>query len=236
MGQNQTNSEPEILEILNGWQKINFDNGDYEGEVQDGIPHGFGRIVWKNGIAYHGEFLQQQFHGKGSFFFENGDWFEGTFVNHKPIGTGILFAGDRRFQVSYDGTKRLGEGANPTYLDENPVPEVISEESRIHLTAVSKGIKTEPFNPDYRHCKAVDAKLAFACPLRANEPLRNPAELDGRIAVVLRGGCSLAKKLRYCQRAGAVAMLVLGLDDDDKYHTVFQVSESAVPDCIAARA
>ena len=205
------------------WSKINFDGGDYEGEVQDGLPHGYGRIVWRTGTAYHGEFNQQQFHGRGCFFFENGNRFEGTFDSHKPVGQGVFSVKDRRFKVSYDGSKRLGDGASPTYLDDNPVPEVIGEQSRVHLTAISKGDKTQPFGMgDYRHCKAVDAKLALACPLRAHAPLRNPTELEGRIAVVQRGFCSLAKKARYCQAAGAVAMLVLGLDNDDKYRNVFQ--------------
>ncbi len=56
-----------------GWQKISFENGDYEGEFKDGAPHGFGRIQWKNGVGYHGQFVGQKFHGKGCFFFENGD-------------------------------------------------------------------------------------------------------------------------------------------------------------------
>ncbi len=56
-----------------GWQKISFENGDYEGEFKDGAPHGFGRIQWKNGVGYHGHFVGQKFHGKGCFFFENGD-------------------------------------------------------------------------------------------------------------------------------------------------------------------
>jgi hypothetical protein len=218
----------EILEpgvpIPIAWNKFSFENGDYEGEILNSLPHGFGRIVWTSGVAYHGEFQNQKFHGKGCFFFDNGDRFEGEFRDHKPTGAGIMTIGERRFHVSYDGTQRLSDGATPTFLDEHPVPEVIADESKLPVTAISKGIKTQPFGlGDYRHCKPIDAKLAFASPFRAHRALVDPAALAGRIAVVQRGGCSLARKLRHVQGAGAVAMLVLGLDPDDKYRAIFQV-------------
>ena len=56
-----------------GWQKITFDSGEYEGEAKEGAPNGFGRMIWKTGVGYHGSFVDQRFHGKGTFFFDNGD-------------------------------------------------------------------------------------------------------------------------------------------------------------------
>ena len=59
---------------LNGWARINFNNGDYEGEFADGKPHGYGRTTWSElNMAYHGEMVQQRMCGEGTFFFGNGD-------------------------------------------------------------------------------------------------------------------------------------------------------------------
>jgi hypothetical protein len=65
---------------------------------------------------------------------------------------------------------------------------------------------------DYSHCTDVDGVLAYAVPLRAHRPLQNSAQLVGKIAVVQIGSCSVGKKLRYVQAAGAIAMLVIGTD------------------------
>lgn len=40
-----------------------------------------------------------------------------------------------------------------------------------------------------------------------------------------RGSCSYGKKLRYVQQAGAIAMLVIGTDNLEKYQQVFQIHE-----------
>ena len=214
---------------LNGWARINFNNGDYEGYFVDGKPNGFGRMYWGElRMAYHGEMRNQQMSGKGTFFYPNGDMLEGSFEEHNPKGTGVLteLKTGKRFNVEYDGSKKLLEGAVPAkkLLVEEPLQLMLDH--CVAVTACSRGDKHQPFAGNYSHCKkAIDAKLAYCVPLRAHRPLENANQIAGRVAVVQRGSCSFGKKLRYVQAAGAVAMLVLGTDNLEKHQQVFQIHE-----------
>ena len=200
------------------WEKISFDSGEYEGETVSGKPNGYGRMIWNSPpVAYHGMFRDQCFHGKGCFFFENGDRFEGDFVHHKPCGQGLLTTQNKRYTVFYDGTKRISDGAEPTILGDAP-DEQIPSEIRFTISGMSKGLNSAPFGlGNYVHCRPLDGKLAHAIPFRANQPLRNAEAVEGKIAVVLRGGCGFAAKVDHCQRAGAVAVVIVGCDNDTKY-------------------
>ena len=219
----------EVPKELNGWARINFNNGDYEGEFLNGKPHGYGRTHWDEfRMAYHGEMEEQHMHGEGTFFFSNGDMLEGCFEGHKPKGSGVLteLTTGKRFAVEYDGSKKLSEGAVPVVktLIEEPLQVLVDH--RVTITACSRGDKHLPFTGNYSHCKkAIDGKLAYCVPLRAHRPLENASQLAGKIAVVQRGSCSYGKKLRYVQEAGAVAMLVIGTDNLEKYQQVFQIHE-----------
>jgi len=216
---------------LTGWARVMFRNGDYEGEFVAGKAQGFGRTVWNEmEMAYHGEMKDQMMHGKGKFFFPNGDMLTCDFDMHKPKGEGILLElrTGRRYRVLYDGTKKLSEGAEPIKRELLDEPEQIEQTTRVTITACSRGDKTQAFGQgNYSHCKkkAIDAKLAYAVPFRANKPIKNAQQLEGKIAVVQRGTCSYSKKLRYIQETGAVAMLVIGTDNLQKYQQVFQIHE-----------
>lgn len=124
------------------------------------------------------------------------------------------------------GSKKLSEGAAPVKKTLMEEPLQLLLDHRVTITACSRGDKHKPFVGNYSHCKkAIDAKLAYCVPLRAHRPLENADQIAGKIAVVQRGTCSYGKKLRYVQEAGAVAMLVLGTDNLEKYQQVFQIHE-----------
>jgi extracellular elastinolytic metalloproteinase len=44
---------------------------------------------------------------------------------------------------------------------------------------------------------------------------QNKAKLKGNIAVVLRGECEFGEKAYYAQKAGAIAVIICGFDDDN---------------------
>ena len=46
-------------------EKINLENGIYEGEVKDGVPHGKGKSTLSDGSIYEGNFKDGFPHGKG---------------------------------------------------------------------------------------------------------------------------------------------------------------------------
>ena len=63
----------------------------YEGEFQNGLRHGKGRIIYWNGYFYAGEWQDDQYHGEGVFGhpslpqeYKKGPWEYGSMVG-KPI-------------------------------------------------------------------------------------------------------------------------------------------------------
>ena len=222
---NASRQESQSIAKNCAWGKIKIRSGEYEGEIVNGKPNGYGRLHFDlPNTAYHGMFRNALFHGQGCFFFANGDCFEGSFADDKPV-EGHLLSAHRRQKVLFDGTRRLLEGATPIVLIEDDAEEILEEE-RFTISAVSKGLSSGPAG-DYAHCRPVDAKLAFAAPLRANAPLLNAELIEGKIAVVMRGGCLFATKVDHCQSAGAVAVVVVGCDNDAKYRHSYQVEPEA---------
>ncbi len=83
---------------------------EYQGELKEGQPHGFG--VWKhpNGVTYIGEFFEGQWQGRGTWIHPDGikyagDWLSGEYHGR---GTLILPGGAR-----YDGEWALGKKDGP---------------------------------------------------------------------------------------------------------------------------
>ena len=67
-------------------QKLILGDGDYEGEVKDGVPNGKGKLVKGADQWYEGDFLDGKKHGKGTLFLPNRDLISGSFVNGNPEG------------------------------------------------------------------------------------------------------------------------------------------------------
>ena len=74
----------------------------YEGEMQNGMPHGWGTMACdKNGITYEGEIFSGYKHGHGTMRYSNGDVYVGQFVMDEEEGVGTL--------TSTDGYRSEGE-------------------------------------------------------------------------------------------------------------------------------
>ena len=77
--------------IPNGWGSITqAGNNSYTGEFSDGLAHGKGQWTFSNGETYSGEWKNGEIHGKGVYTWKNGCKFHGLFKNGKMIGFGIL--------------------------------------------------------------------------------------------------------------------------------------------------
>ena len=63
-------------ETSSGIQWKTFGDGkvrpEYEGEIRNGKPDGFGILIWFDGIKYVGNFKDGKEHGQGTFTFHNG--------------------------------------------------------------------------------------------------------------------------------------------------------------------
>lgn len=67
-----------------------------------------------------------------------------------------------------------------------------------------------------REGQDIYAKAIVAEPVTGHEPLRNAAQVRGKIVVLQRGGCDFVTKVLIAQRAGAVAALVANVCTDDR--------------------
>ena len=75
--------EGEIVNgVPNGWGKVVFPSGSvYEGSWKDGDTEGIGTYKWLDGTKYFGEFLDGNFHGEGEFTFR-----EGVYLGESKFG------------------------------------------------------------------------------------------------------------------------------------------------------
>ena len=59
-----------------------FSNGDrVEGEFNNGVPHGWAKMIKVDGSEYIGEFYSGEFHGEGVYLYPDGNKAEGKFIN-----------------------------------------------------------------------------------------------------------------------------------------------------------
>jgi hypothetical protein len=95
-----------------GQGRVQFRNGDvYEGEFVTGRRHGTGVYRWKDGRQYTGTFQQDARHGKGRLLYSNSDFYEGAFVNGKRHGNGrFIFANGSMYQGEWDNGLYYGRG------------------------------------------------------------------------------------------------------------------------------
>lgn len=82
-------------------QRINYSDGYYYGEVQNGEENGFGVFTWNSGNRYEGEWLNGQMHGFGTMYYANGDKYEGYWKEHAKHGQGAYYYADGDTQFGY---------------------------------------------------------------------------------------------------------------------------------------
>ncbi len=81
------------------------DGGRYDGEMEDGLLHGSGTLVWTNGDRYVGQFQVGLMHGNGVLELAGGDRYEGEMREGKFHGQGVLENAD---QSRYEGNFAYG--------------------------------------------------------------------------------------------------------------------------------
>ncbi len=95
---------------VNAQHAIKLTEGDYTGDVVNGIPHGRGVLNYFPGYErkkYNGEWKEGKFHGRGELQFTNGNTISGEWVEGKSHGHV-----DRHFS---DGARYEGQCANSQY-------------------------------------------------------------------------------------------------------------------------
>lgn len=69
-------------------KKYIFEEGEYLGDILNGLPHGHGVFNYKNGDKYIGDFKNGLFDGNGELTTIKGEQYQGEFKNGKKEGNG----------------------------------------------------------------------------------------------------------------------------------------------------
>ncbi|KAL9188867.1 hypothetical protein ACHAXT_011357 [Thalassiosira profunda] len=86
-------------------------NGVYEGEIQDGVPHGTGKLEFDNGDVYDGEWKDGNRHRKGIYRFADGELYSGELVDGNPHGRGdYKWADGRVYEGEFANGQQHGLG------------------------------------------------------------------------------------------------------------------------------
>ena len=71
---------------VNGFGKIKYDNGIYEGNFKNGLRHGKGIYKWTVGSSYDGDFKNGKKEGNGIYYYSDGWKHIGEFIDGKLTG------------------------------------------------------------------------------------------------------------------------------------------------------
>lgn len=93
-------------------KKYIFEDGEYAGEIKEGLPHGLGTFKYKNGDEYTGEFKNGLFDGNGEHISKkSGEKYSGEFKKGKRDGNGICTFSNKESYCGYwKDNKRDGKG------------------------------------------------------------------------------------------------------------------------------
>ena len=87
-GSDEPESEDE--EPLIEYGSVPWDGGTYEGQLKDGVPHGYGEWGDPTGKTYVGDFVEGEMTGYGTMVFPDGEKYVGDFLNGKGHGQGVM--------------------------------------------------------------------------------------------------------------------------------------------------
>ena len=107
-----------------------FELGSYTGQLEDGVPHGLGQMVYREEDALEREIYDGQWSGgcqsgQGSMKFRSGEIYSGTFLDNLPHGRGeFLYPNGDREEVSMEGGVRQGQ-SRYTSAEDGSVEELL---------------------------------------------------------------------------------------------------------------
>lgn len=103
---------------------------EYQGQWNNGCPHGQGTYSWLNGNQYKGNYEDGKKKGNGIFYFNNGaTFYDGSWSNGKPNGKGLVYFA-KNTKVS--GMWKLGKLQK---IDsEEEFKKINSEESKLNFS------------------------------------------------------------------------------------------------------
>eukprot|EP00760_Papus_ankaliazontas_P020604 PhM_4_TR18470/c1_g1_i1/m.32539 len=93
---------------------LESEDGVYEGEAVDGIPHGRGKFVFVDGDVYDGEWVDNEQTGRGRYTWSDGEYYDGEFLQNLRHGFGVMKNDDVTFEGNFVQNLRCGHGTQKT--------------------------------------------------------------------------------------------------------------------------
>lgn len=87
-------AESNKAEVITGHATIRYDAGTYTGYLDDGIPNGWGTMVWDSGDYYEGDWVNGTIEGYGTYIWANNSRYTGNFRNGLLNGYGTYTYAD----------------------------------------------------------------------------------------------------------------------------------------------
>lgn len=114
MGNNTSNQTKHLITQpqLPEKQNIKYTKGNrYEGEMKNGMRHGYGIYFYQNGDRYEGWWECNIKNGMGTFFYKDGSLYVGQWSNNDKNGLGTFYykSGDK-YNGNFLNNKRHGKG------------------------------------------------------------------------------------------------------------------------------
>jgi hypothetical protein len=73
------------------YEEVVYDDGSaYKGNFVNGLYHGYGMLTWADGNKYDGDFANGYFHGEGTLTWSDGSIYKGQFRNNLQNGYGEM--------------------------------------------------------------------------------------------------------------------------------------------------
>jgi len=213
----------------------------FSGYLAAGVPDGLCSLRWRDGHEFHGEFQDGEMSGYGRYIFADSTEFRGIFArglpqrgmlhppHHQPRRFADLGAWQPRTPLwQMDAARLVGEH---TSMPEAPLPPFNFAKS--DCLALVHVVPSQGKNAhNFEHLKRVTARLVWARPIHADQPLWNAADCRGKIVAILRGPrppappCGYGIKLMHAQNAGAAACIFVDWDPQGKFTLVPRVERS----------
>lgn len=83
--------------VPQGKGKITYKCGDkYEGDFVNGLKQGKGKYVFKDENVYTGEYMNDKVNGYGEYVWKNGNYYKGNWKDEKYDGEGVQFSKSKK--------------------------------------------------------------------------------------------------------------------------------------------
>ena len=128
-------------------ETVEFELGSYTGDLEGGVPHGVGQMVYRQDDPlqreiYDGAWQEGSHSGTGTIKFRSGEIYSGEFQDNLPHGAGeFIYPNGDKEEVRMEGGVRQGQ-SRYTSTEDGTVEEVVFSEGEpsgpskvIHQTA-----------------------------------------------------------------------------------------------------